>query len=122
MIQKKTVTLWTASDGSEHKTLDSLKTREIEGVIRDVLTDTHIDILQAALRIVEASTKVIDILSLRESSLPSARKANGAPPKKRKSKRVEALQTTIPGTGLPPEILDRGPSTLNEGHQPVGTK
>lgn len=104
MIQKKTVTLWCDSKGVEHKTLDELKQAEISAILANgamelVEHDNH------ARRVVENAEKVIDVLSLTDASIPAARRANGAPPKKRKSKHL-AAQTTIPGTGLPPEIID----------------
>jgi hypothetical protein len=96
MIQKKTVTLWCDSKGVEHKTLDALKQAEISAILADgamelVEHDNH------AKRVVENATKIIDVLSLTDASIPAARRANGAPPKKRKSRKVIAEQFPLPG-------------------------
>lgn len=98
-----------ASDGTVCPDLEAVKAREILLILASEAqvkpSDAEITMAASLVTVLlRRSESVVDILTTKESSIPAARSLHGGK-KTRKSKHL-AAQTTIPGTGLPPEILD----------------
>jgi hypothetical protein len=102
------VKAYKSSDGTICGSLEEVQRRELALILTrpGTMEGSPLAVCMEELtsQIIDKAAQVIDVLTTKESSLPKARAVNGG--KKPRKKRVEALQTTIPGTGLPPEILD----------------
>lgn len=96
MIAIKTQKMFTTSDGTKHESLREAKIHELTKMFEGgVASVTTAEAITAATLCVQQDDRVVDVLTTKENSLPTARKINGG--RKVRAKRGAALAEAVNG-------------------------